>query len=116
MRPAAECFRIGEVVVYVNNDYRILVTVFPDGSFLDAIPHSTPSYKLTARELGYPDDLEGCWEMCRDHELGHSFLAARVGLPWSPTLYAVAHGETFERAAQEEAAVLAFQRLLTARR
>lgn len=103
-------YKIGEAFLYVDHETRYARTTFADGTFVEARPQDDAAYRLTARELGYGEDT---WSLCWQHEAAHSWLCERVGLPWSPTLFAVAHGETFERASAEEAAVLEFQRELT---
>lgn len=105
-------YKIGDCWFYVDHETCYARTTFPDFTFLEARPQDCPSYRLTAQELGYGDDAAGCWAMCWHHEAAHSFLAEAVGLPVSPVLWAVAHGEVFELAHVEEAAVLRFQRLI----
>lgn len=89
-------------------------TVFADGSLVPAYPDGTPEQRLTSLRLGYGDDLA---RMCREHEVLHTWLCERFGLPYSPTLWAVAHGQQAGCAPrwaqeQEEALVLAFQACL----
>lgn len=66
-----------------------------------------------ANELGYRGDT---WAMSRDHELLHSWLSVRRGLPFSPTLWAVSRGDkrlTADAIREwEEGDVLAVQKFL----
>lgn len=66
-----------------------------------------------AHSLGYGGDT---WAMSRDHELLHSWLAVRRGLPFSPTLWAVSRGDKHLTADAirdwEEGDVLALQKFL----
>jgi hypothetical protein len=52
--------------------------------------------------------------MTKDHELAHTWLAMRRGLPHSPVLWAVAHDLELDsdEVRDEEAKVLAFQKAL----
>jgi hypothetical protein len=55
--------------------------------------------------------------MCREHEVLHTWLCELFGLPYSPTLWAVAHENAEGCApdwaqAQEESLVLSFQAYL----
>lgn len=92
-------------------------TIFSDQSRVTAAPHDTPAYYAQAAALGYEGDSEtAARAMNREHDPLHSFLAERLGLPCSPTLWAVAHGEELpaEVSGREEAMVLQFQALLNA--
>lgn len=72
-----------------------------------------PASVALAHELGYDGDT---WAMSRDHELLHSWLAVRRGLPFSPTLWAVSRGDKRLTADPirewEEGDVLALQKFL----
>lgn len=109
-------YRIGEASIHVDDGRCWLETVFFDGSRVPACPEDTDEYRATALRLGYGADT---WSMCRDHELGHSWLAVSRGvgefaarLDYSPTLWAVAHGGVFWDAVREEKVVLEWQRQL----
>jgi hypothetical protein len=72
-----------------------------------AEPEDTDAYRARAIALGYGSDTAA---MSRDHELGHHLLAHWLGLPHSPTLYAVAGGNLDHPLWRlEEGAVLALQ-------
>src|SRR5690348_11324108 len=86
-------------------------TIFRDGSLVPAYPTGLADQMQTAHQLGYGDDLS---RMCREHEILHTWLCEQFGLPYSPTLWAVAHGQTQGSAPiwaqqEEEALVLSFQ-------
>jgi hypothetical protein len=104
-------YRVGDATVTVGK--RRVVTAYDDETFVYARPnHDTESYQR-ARSLGYP--IGGATAaMTRDHDLLHSVLAIARGLPHSPTLWALAHGEPIDPAvsADEEKTVLLIQRLL----
>lgn len=73
-----------------------------------AAPQDSDVYRGLAQELGYGDDT---LRMCIEHELAHTLLAVARGLPWSPTLHAVAHGQVYDQWQAEENAVIGFQRI-----
>jgi hypothetical protein len=79
------------------------------GAKVPAAPQDTDAYRQTARACGYGDDTAA---LSRDHELAHTILAEARGLPWSPTLYSVAHGHPLPLGyvPEEEETVLSFQR------
>lgn len=104
-------FRFG-VKVRIFEDAHYLETVLRDGATVPAAPHDTDEYRATAAALGYGDDV---WRLCREHEVAHTTLMQRLGLQYSPTLWAVAHGahgripESPGEMAAEEKLVLAYQ-------
>lgn len=103
------------VRVRVFPDERYLETIFADDSRVPAAPQDNDEYRARAQALGYGDDV---WRMCQEHEIAHTELMQRLGLEYSPTLWAVAHGDTRktrEMGAEEEL-VLAFQRWRLVRR
>src|SRR5947209_2625946 len=65
-------------------------TVFPDGTRVPAYPTGCPDQLKMAKALGYDADLA---RMCREHEVLHTWLCELFGLPYSPTLWAVAHNQ-----------------------
>jgi hypothetical protein len=108
-----DVLELGGCVVRVFPETRYLETVFPDAAKVSAAPQTVPSYRATAERLGYGDDV---WALCREHEIAHTTLLQALGLEYSPTLWAVAHGA--QRAIPgapgemeaEEDLVLAYQR------
>lgn len=105
--------RLGGCRIAVDDAARLLVTVFPDGSELPAAGNSDPESVAYAHELGYGGDT---WAMSRDHEVAHTFLAVRAGLPFCPVLHRAACGCPADmppgpdERQRIEAGVLAFQR------
>jgi hypothetical protein len=101
-----------QVMVRIFEDEHYLETVFPDGSRVPAAPHDSDEYRATAASLGYGEDT---WRLCREHEIAHTTLLQRLGLKYSPTLWAVAHGAHGKipnspgEMAAEEKLVLAYQ-------
>lgn len=95
-------------------------TVFRDGTRVVAVPGDDANYEAHAHDLGY-DGPHAAAQMSREHEILHTFLADRLRSGGaSPTLWAVAHGQAGMVAPvweqeNEEAVVLAFQRLLNKR-
>jgi len=91
-----------------------VVTRYPDGTEVHAHPNHRPDDEKRAAALGYPD-VEA---MTLDHDVLHERLARAAGLPYSPTLYGLAHGQPAPPAlaALEEAAVLAYARFVNAAR
>ena len=92
-------------------------TIFRDGSIVPAYPTGDDEQLKTSQELGYGADVAA---MCREHEILHTWLCEQFGLPHSPTLWAVAHGQPADAAPvwaqqQEETLVLAFQAMLNGR-
>jgi hypothetical protein len=86
-------------------------TLYPDGALVEACAQDSDVYRATARAHGYGEDTA---LLSREHELCHGLLAAMLGLPHSPTLWAVAHGTDDPTGPLEEAAVLAVQRFARA--
>ena len=87
-----------------------VVTRYPDGTEVHAHPNHRPDDEARAEALGYAD-VE---EMTLDHDPLHTRLAVALGLPHSPTLWGLAHGEPADPivAGAEEEMVLAAQRFL----
>lgn len=101
------------VRVRIFEDDRYLETIMRDETKVPAAPQDDEAYRQTARDLGYGDDV---WRMCKEHEIAHTELMQALGLQYSPTLWAVAHGHKAgilgnpgEMAAEEQL-VLAYQR------
>lgn len=89
-------------------------TIYDDGTVVTATPEDTDSYRANARHYGYGADTAA---FSRDHEILHTFLAEALGFGSSPTLWAVAHGQTEAVAPiweqeEEEGWTLAFQSYL----
>jgi hypothetical protein len=86
-------------------------TVFSDGVICTALPHDDEHYGDVCRRLGYPDDAAGRLRQCQDHEIAHTIVGVLAGRGYSPTLWAVAHGEEIDPIENglEEAATLALQ-------
>lgn len=100
--------------VLIDELNRYVETRFADGTKVGSTPNRDPHSLRVAADLGYADDT---WAMSRDHELGHSWLAFIDGLPWSPTMWRLAHPEypglpSDAEVAEEEATVLEFQRTI----
>lgn len=88
------------------------VTRFPDGSFVNSIPHPRdPHYHVIAHRTGYEDDLHA---YAFEHEFVHCYLSERLHGRPSAILWAIAHGAelTGPASAFEEIAVQSFQRYL----
>jgi hypothetical protein len=105
-------YRLGEIVVTVDDAYEWLETRFPDGRAVTASSNPRDPTSVTlADELGYAQDT---WLMSRDHELAHTWLAQCEGEPWSRTLWTVAHGGNLDEdwVRLEERRVLDWQRVL----
>lgn len=89
-------------------------TCYHDGTKVIATPQDSDQYREQAMALGYGSDTAA---LSREHEILHTFLAEKLGFGSSPTLWAVAHGQTGEVAPvweqeEEEAWTLAFQAYL----
>lgn len=101
------------VKVRIFDDDHYLETVMRDGTSVPAAPQDTDEYRATAAALGYGDDT---WRLCREHEVAHTTLLQSLGLHYSPTLWAVAHGahgtipDSPGEMGAEEDLVLAYQR------
>lgn len=107
-------YQIGDNAVYVDNQQRVLRTYFPDGTYLDASPNYDKNSFDRAVAIGYDGDT---WWMSREHELVHTFLAVKAGLPYSPTLWTVANkgkpGDApNDYREAEEGVVMEFQRYM----
>jgi hypothetical protein len=85
-------------------------TTFYDGAKVPACPHRRNDYRRTAFDLGYGSDVA---RLNAEHDPVHTWLAHRMGLPYSPVLWAVAHDALhLDDYGREEDLVLAFQRCL----
>ena len=99
---------------WVNSSPNWTETAYHDGTKVAAMPEDSDHYSRLAAEMGYGADTA---RMSREHEILHTFLAEALGYGSSPTLWAVAHGQTGPVAPvweqqQEEEWVLAFQTYL----
>jgi 8-oxo-dGTP pyrophosphatase MutT (NUDIX family) len=102
-----EILRLGSCVVRVAPN-RVTTTLLP-GLHVDGEPHDTAAYRETAERLGYGDDVA---RLNRCHEVGHTLVAALLGLDASPVFERVARGiyEPTPVTEAEEAAVTALER------
>lgn len=90
-----------------------IVTRFEDGTEVHAHPVYDANSLALAAELGYGDGEEAVDAMTRHHDYLHSALAVAQGLPYSPTLWAVAHDQPMpDGVAAEEETVLRVQAVL----
>lgn len=108
---------VGDCTYTIDEEHRLAWTTFPDGTKLVAAPNFDDDSVDLACDLGY----DSTWAMSRDHELLHTIIAFTSGLPYSPTLWKVAHPEdpdniSNREVAIEEAAVLHAQKLLRSQR
>jgi hypothetical protein len=99
------------IEVYEDN----VLTKFPSGHSVAGAVNKDGSQDELAQQLGY----QSTWDMVREHEILHTWLAIKLGFPHSPTLWDVALNllEIPNRPALiiwpgEEAAVIEFQRWL----
>lgn len=110
-----------EVLVQVWTEKRRVQTWLPNGLCVDAVPwDDDDEYRQRAVDHGYGGS-DPCWDLCRDHEIGHTFLAWSLRDEVSLALWMAAHhvaGEALAHPAlwREEADVLAFQTKLNRRR
>jgi hypothetical protein len=110
--PTERLFYRYQVMVRIFESDHYLETQFPDGTRVPAAPQDTDQYRATAMALGYG---ENTWRLCREHEIAHTTLMQALGLMYSPTLWAVAHGAHGQipgspgEMAAEEKLVLAYQ-------
>lgn len=99
-----------EIRIFPESEY--VETVWPDGARAGATRECSEMGNADyARHLGYPD----CWTALVTHEAAHTLLSQKIGLPYSPTLHAVAHQygpgtAPYEAQLAEEAVVLQLQR------
>jgi hypothetical protein len=101
-------------VVLIDVTSRYVETRFPDGTRVGSTPNTDRHSLQMATSLGYGNDT---FAMSRDHEVAHTWLAHCAGLPWSRTMWRLAHpyGDDLpddSEVAEEEAMVLRFQRRL----
>jgi len=99
---------LGQTTVVVTRN--TTTTYFADSTALTAVHDEQPGQAERAAQLGYAT----AEDMNREHDLAHSLLAHWLGLDYSPTLFAVAHGQTSPLWEAEESAVLAIQRFARA--
>lgn len=95
--------------VCVDDERRVVTTIWPDGTKLVAIPVDDPENRARAQTLGY-DDPDPLWQMTRDHDLVHHLVARARGERWSDHLHRIAAGEPSPGGGDEEAIVLLVQR------
>lgn len=114
-----DVIRLQGCLVRIFDQAHYVETIFPDGTKVPAAPQDSDEYRATAQRIGYGTDT---WRMCLEHEIAHTGLLQSLGLPYSPTLWAVAHGQhdgipgsPGEMAAEEDL-VLAFQTWRNVRR
>jgi hypothetical protein len=96
---------------WVHASHGYTETVFHDGRSVTAAPEDSDEYRAKAARYGYGDDIHA---MSREHEILHTFLAEKLALGSSPTLWALAHPDHDGIAPEwaqmgEESYVLAFQ-------
>lgn len=107
--PIVHPFRACELWIWPETRY--LETRFPDGHRAGAMRDCELNNAAYARHLGY----RSCWSALVGHEAAHTFLAEKMGHPYSPTLHAVAHDyragtAPYEARLYEEALTLSFER------
>lgn len=78
-------YRIGQCVQRRDETYLSLETVFPDEAIVRALPDFTRD-EPRAAEMGV-----SVLDLWRTHDTCHLVAAEALHLPWSPTLYRVAH-------------------------
>jgi hypothetical protein len=81
---------LGKCVVDINFDWRIVRTTFRDGNFTEIWAQDTPEFISYARILGYDSDV---WRHFREHDVLHTWLSIKLGLPYSLTLWTEAHAK-----------------------
>ena len=74
--------------VYIDFEDGYVRTTFPDGLFSVARPIPGHDYAATLADLGYAT----AHHLTIEHDMLHTLIAVSRRLPWSPTLWAVAHG------------------------
>ena len=97
-----EIIELGSTTIVVTDD--MVLTIFSNGRIAKAKRKEIPGQAQTASELGMSVS-----EMNRTHDLVHSLLCHWLGLPHSPTLFAVSVEDTYNNWRVEEKAVLAIQ-------
>jgi hypothetical protein len=78
---------IGLCRICVCDATRSLKTYFPDGTSLEAGANDDDDSQKWALDLGYSNT----WDMSREHEILHTWLALKQGMKFSPTLWSVAN-------------------------
>ena len=104
-RSASTVLAFPKALVIIDASERYLETRFFDGTSVPALAEDTPENVARAAELGYTGE-DPVWEMTRDHDLWHSWLAAP---DVSPVLWGLAHPDQKPegwRAAMEESDAL----------
>lgn len=98
---------------YVSDERYSVLTSFEDGASCHGVATFDQEQHDRARALGYGEGEEAVWEMHREHDLLHTIVSQAQGWPWSPTLWAAAHGVTLPPGIipQEERLVFLAQRI-----
>ncbi len=89
-----------------------VLTVLPDGAFVNAFPNYDEASRRMAARLGYPN-VEA---MTREHDPLHARLCFALGLDESPALRSAVTGISTEASGADERMVLAAQELLNLKR
>lgn len=108
-------YRFQHCRVIVDRRRAVVVTIFDSGCQVEAAPNLDADSIERAGQLGYRGaDAERVRRMTLHHDLLHTVLAEAEGLPWSPTLHAVAHRYRLPpgEVEREERRVLCAHRLL----
>lgn len=87
---ASTIWTMGENTFTWHDQWNNGVTHFADGRELVAAPNDDDGSRFQAFLMGYGQSADELARMCREHEMLHTWLAVRAGLPHSPTLYSVA--------------------------
>lgn len=97
--PAPTRYKIGACTVEQTADG--VITTFPTGKqTVAATTDDDYDQQFSiACGLGYEGDVE---RMNREHDLLHTLIAEAMGKPYSPTLYALAHGQPSPKGADVE--------------
>jgi len=112
--PRSILYRFPHCEVAVDEAQRYVETRFADGAIVGSTPNHDDWTMHIAAQLGYGRDS---WTMSKDHEIAHTWMAHVRGDRWSSTMWRLAHPRAADavgdsEVAEEEAAVLEFQRLL----
>jgi hypothetical protein len=107
----------GPVRVEANLETHETRTFFPDGTWTVATPRFNSALdREEARRLGYGGHVAA---LTRENQILHSWLAEKLHMVWSPTLWAVAHNQqpdafclSQELQENERQLVVAFQQYL----
>ncbi len=105
--------------VLIAKDSGWIDTKFEDGTEVSTVPYDDIVTRYRSEELGYGQNFA---KMVWDNQILHTFLSEKIGLPYSPCLWSIAHNfsgdgcVSFDEQYKEEALVLSYQKYINTKK